>query len=59
MAHTHTEGVSLRGLPARLEGEEGEDQFWFEGGSDADKRIRVDAGRAGHQGARGAHARGR
>jgi hypothetical protein len=42
MEHTHTEGVSVRGLPARLEGEEGEEQFWFEGGSDADKRIRVE-----------------
>ena len=57
MEHTHTEGVSVRGLPARLEGEEGEEQFWFEGGSDADKRIRVDGGCAGHQGARGTHAR--
>jgi hypothetical protein len=42
MEHTRTEGVSVRGLPARLEGEEGEEQFWFEGGSDADKRIRVE-----------------
>ena len=42
MEHTHTEGVSVRGLPARLKGEEGEEQFWFEGGSDADKRIRVE-----------------
>src|ERR1700676_2454048 len=31
MERTHTEGVSVRGLPARLEGEEGEEQFWFEG----------------------------
>jgi hypothetical protein len=42
MEHAPTEGVSVRGLPARLEGEEGEEQFWFEGGSDADKRIRVE-----------------
>ena len=42
MEHTHTQGVSVRGLPARLKGEEGEEQFWFEGGSDADKRIRVE-----------------
>jgi hypothetical protein len=41
MEHTHIEGVSVRGLPARLEGEEWEEQFWFEGGSDADKRIRL------------------
>jgi hypothetical protein len=27
------QGVSMRGFPARLEGEEGEEQFWFEGGS--------------------------
>ena len=25
----------MRGFPAKLEGEEGEEQFWFEGGSDA------------------------
>jgi len=42
MEHTRTEGVFVRGLPARLKGEEGEEQFWFEGGSDADKRIRVE-----------------
>jgi hypothetical protein len=36
------QGVSMRGFPARLEGEEGEEQFWFEGGSDADKRVRVE-----------------
>jgi hypothetical protein len=40
-AYTH-QGVSMRGFPARLEGEEGEEQFWFEGGSDADKRVRVE-----------------
>ena len=32
MEHAPIEGVSVRGLPARLEGEEGEEQFWFEGG---------------------------
>jgi hypothetical protein len=36
------QGISMRGFPARLEGEEGEKQFWFEGGSDADKRVRVE-----------------
>src|ERR1700730_16564691 len=34
------QGVSMRGFPAKLEGEEGEEQFWFEGGSDADGRVR-------------------
>ena len=32
----------MRGFPAKLEGEEGEEQFWFEGGSDADRRVRVE-----------------
>jgi hypothetical protein len=41
MAYT-PQGTSIRGFPARLEGEEGEEQFWFEGGSDADKRVRVE-----------------
>jgi hypothetical protein len=41
MAYTRR-GVSMRGFPAKLEGEEGEDQFWFEGGSDADRRVRVE-----------------
>jgi hypothetical protein len=36
------QGVSTRGFPAKLEGEEGEEQFWFEGASDADKRVRVE-----------------
>jgi hypothetical protein len=42
MEHTLTRGVSMRGFPAKLEGEEGEEQFWFEGGSDADKHVRVE-----------------
>jgi hypothetical protein len=42
MEHTHAQGVSMRGFPAQLEGEEGEEQFWFEGGSDADSCIRVE-----------------
>jgi hypothetical protein len=42
MEHNHGQGFSLRGFPAKLEGEEGEEQFWFEGGSDADKRVRVE-----------------
>ena len=29
----------MRGFPAKLEGEEGEEQFSFEGGSDADSRV--------------------
>jgi len=42
MAYTHAQGVSIGGFPAKLEGEEGEEQFWFEGGSDADKHVRVE-----------------
>jgi hypothetical protein len=36
------QGVSMRGFPAKLEGEEGDEQFWFEGGSDANRRVRVE-----------------
>jgi hypothetical protein len=36
------QGGSERGFPAQLEGEEGEEQFWFEGGSDADRHVRVE-----------------
>jgi hypothetical protein len=42
MEHTRVQGFSMRGFPAKLEGEEGEEQFWFEGGSDADQRVRVE-----------------
>jgi hypothetical protein len=42
MEHSPLQGFSLRGFPAKLEGEEGEEQFWFEGGSDADGRVRVE-----------------
>jgi hypothetical protein len=42
MVHTLPQGVPMRGFPAKLEGEEGEEQFWFEGGSDADKHVRVE-----------------
>jgi hypothetical protein len=42
MEHTPVQGFSMRGFPAKLEGEEGEEQFWFEGGSDADRRVRVE-----------------
>jgi hypothetical protein len=42
MQHTLARGVFMRGFPAKLEGEEGEEQFWFEGGSDADKNVRVE-----------------
>jgi hypothetical protein len=41
MEHNHVQGFSIRGFPAKLEGEEGDEQFWFEGGSDADRRVRV------------------
>ena len=35
-------GASTRGFPAKLEGEEGEEHFWFKGGSDADRNVRVE-----------------
>ncbi len=40
--HTHADGVAVRGFPAKLEGEEGEEQFWFKGQSDADRNVRVE-----------------
>ena len=40
--HNPVQGFSMRGFPAKLEGEEGDEQFWFEGGSDADRRVRVE-----------------
>jgi hypothetical protein len=40
--YAYPQGVSMRGFPAQLEGEEGEEQFWFEGGSDADRNVRVE-----------------
>jgi hypothetical protein len=42
MEYAYPQGVSMRGFPAKLEGEEGEEQFWFEGGSDADRHVRVE-----------------
>jgi hypothetical protein len=42
MEHNPVQGFSMRGFPATLEGEEGDEQFWFEGGSDADRRVRVE-----------------
>ena len=42
MEYSHPQGVYLRGFPAKLEGEEGEEQFWFEGGSDADRHVRIE-----------------
>jgi hypothetical protein len=42
MEHNHVQGFSMRGFPAKLEGEEGDEQFWFEGGSEADRRVRVE-----------------
>ena len=42
MEHTRSDSASMRGFPAKLEGEEGEEQFWFEGGSDADRQVRVE-----------------
>jgi hypothetical protein len=42
MEYIYAPGVSMSGFPAKLEGEEGEEQFWFEGGSDADRQVRVE-----------------
>jgi hypothetical protein len=42
MEYAHSEDVSPQGFPAKLEGEEGEEQFWFEGGSDADRHVRIE-----------------
>jgi hypothetical protein len=42
LEHTQTKGVSTRGFPARLEGEEGEDQFWYQGAADADRKLKVE-----------------
>jgi len=42
MAYAHSEDSSPQGFPAKLEGEEGEEQFWFEGGSDADRHVRIE-----------------
>jgi hypothetical protein len=42
MEYTHAQGVFMRGFPAKLEGEEGEEQFWFKGESDIDRNIKVE-----------------
>src|SRR6202011_2036063 len=42
MEYTHAQGVFVRGFPAKLEGEEGEEQFWFKGESDFDRNIKVE-----------------
>jgi hypothetical protein len=42
MEYAQSDGPSMRAFPAKLEGEEGEEQFWFEGGSDADRHVRVE-----------------
>ncbi len=39
---SHTQGFSMRGFPATLYGEEGEDRFALEGESDADINVRVE-----------------
>jgi len=41
LEYGHTERP-VRGFPARLEGEEGEEQFWFEGESDTDRHVKVE-----------------
>ena len=40
--YRQTRGLSTRGFPANLEGEEGEEQFWFEGESDGDHKVKVE-----------------
>jgi hypothetical protein len=40
--HTAAQGLSIGGFPAKLEGEEEEEQFCFAGGSDADRLVRVE-----------------
>src|SRR6478609_8043624 len=40
MEYTYAQGVSKCGFRGKLEGEEGEEQFWFEGASDADRHVR-------------------
>lgn len=42
MEYAHSEDPSPQGFPATLEGEEGEEQFWFEGGSYADRHVRIE-----------------
>jgi hypothetical protein len=42
MAYVNAPSNSTCGFPAKLEGEEGEEQFWFKGESDGDKSIRVE-----------------
>jgi hypothetical protein len=42
MEYPHAQGVFMRGFPAKLEGEEGEEQFWFKGESDFDRNIKVE-----------------
>jgi hypothetical protein len=42
MEHARVGGFSIPGFPATLEGEEGEEQFCFEGRSDADRLVRVE-----------------
>ena len=42
MKYARSEGPSPQGFPATLEGEEGEEQFWFEGGSYADRHVRIE-----------------
>ncbi len=42
MEYAHSEDSPPRGFPAKLEGEEGEEQFWFEGGSDTDRHVRIE-----------------
>jgi hypothetical protein len=42
MGYSNSNSGPMPGFPAKLEGEEGEEQFWFEGGSDADRHVRIE-----------------
>ena len=39
---SHTQGFSMRGIPATLDGEEGLDWFRLEGESDADVNVKIE-----------------
>jgi hypothetical protein len=41
VVHRHAPGVSASGFPATLVGEEGEDQFWYEGNAEADRQGKL------------------
>lgn len=42
MDYADPQGVTMRGFPAKVKGDEGEEQFWFEGQSLSDRNVRVE-----------------